>query len=304
VIGRLLASTGFRVVFGLLGLGFLVLAFLAAWDRSMEAVVPTPAAAVAALAAVLAGHAAGGMGWVVLFEGRGSTRRLVHGLFLAQFGKYIPGGIWQVVGQVGLAAGPGITPARAAATMPVHVVVQLVAAAAVGAPLAALPAVPVPVRAAAAAALLLLPLLHRRWMAEAALRIRRWRGRAPEGGEGGEGGEGPVEPPSQRAILLGFAWSALGIALAGLGFALLLRSLGGVDPLVSGTAIFGLAWLAGFLALPFPSGIGVREAVMLAALGSGAAVIVAASIAHRLTLIAAEAVLAAVTWRPNRSNEA
>lgn len=289
MMGRLLASPLFRVAFGLLGLGFLAVAFLAAWDRSMADVVPPWPALLLALSAVTAGHLASALGWVALFDRSGSTRRLVHGLFVAQFGKYIPGGVWQVIGQVGLAVGPGVSAARAATAFPVHVVVQVVAAAAVAAPLAVFASdAPALVRLAALAGVALLPLLHRRWMAGVAARIRRWRGL--------DGVAAPV--PSQTAVLRAFAWSAVGIAAAGLGFALLLQALGGSDSLAVGTTAFGLAWLVGFLALPFPSGIGVREAVMLAALGSGAGLVVAASLAHRLVLISAEALLALLTWRP------
>jgi uncharacterized membrane protein YbhN (UPF0104 family) len=56
---------------------------------------------------------------------------------------------------------------------------------------------------------------------------------------------------------------------------------------------FAVAWTTGFLAVPFPSGIGIREGVLIAATGSpsGAASVIAASIVHRLVTMVGEIVM-------------
>jgi hypothetical protein len=97
--------------------------------------------------------------------------------------------------------------------------------------------------------------------------------------------------PPQRAILVSSAWSVATLLASGGAFALL------VSDASNGTLVailgYALAWAVGFLALPFPSGLGVREAVLVAVVGPTAPVI-AASIVHRLVTIAAEGVL--VVW--------
>jgi uncharacterized membrane protein YbhN (UPF0104 family) len=51
---------------------------------------------------------------------------------------------------------------------------------------------------------------------------------------------------------------------------------------------FALSWTLGFLVLPLPSGIGVREAVLIAALPVGAGPLLAASLAQRLLAMGAD----------------
>ena len=53
------------------------------------------------------------------------------------------------------------------------------------------------------------------------------------------------------------------------------------------------AWTAGYLVVPLPGGLGVREAVIVAALPEvSAGPLLAVSVAHRLLGLTAEAVLA------------
>jgi uncharacterized membrane protein YbhN (UPF0104 family) len=57
---------------------------------------------------------------------------------------------------------------------------------------------------------------------------------------------------------------------------------------------FTLGWLAGFLALPIPAGIGVREAALVGLSSAGAEPVLTASIVVRLVTAAAEVGLAGV----------
>jgi hypothetical protein len=60
---------------------------------------------------------------------------------------------------------------------------------------------------------------------------------------------------------------------------------------------FALAWIAGFLAIPFPGGLGVREAVvvLLIAGSAVAGVVLAAALLQRATQVVAEVGLAIVS---------
>lgn len=101
--------------------------------------------------------------------------------------------------------------------------------------------------------------------------------------------------PSPSRLRTAWMWSLLPFLLSGSALAMLV-------PGMSVTAIpvlvgaFGIAWVVGFVALPFPSGAGVRELVLVLLLDwvpPGA--VVAASLMHRVSTFLAEAVLLGVT---------
>jgi len=278
-----------RVLFGLAGAAFLVVAFLQTWDRSGGAVLPSWPRFAGAVLIATAGHAVAFVAWSALLGGARS-RRLVTGFYVAQLGKYVPGAIWQAVGQVGYTVRAGVPAGTAAAAFAVAAVTQPAAAGTVGATLAVTGSgLPPPVRVAALGALGLCALLNRRWMTRALALVGRLRP-----------GMTATVPP-QADILRSWRWTILTAAASGLAFAVLL---GGLDPrtsLPAATAAFCLAWTVGYLALPFPAGIGVREAVLIATLGGTVAVpqLIAASVAVRLVLMVAEVTLiAAGRWLP------
>jgi len=73
---------------------------------------------------------------------------------------------------------------------------------------------------------------------------------------------------------------------------LLLGDMTDTRPFVTGAAL-SRGWAAGFLVFFIPSGLVVREAVILAAVPSlGAAPLLAASVAHRMAGLIAEATMA------------
>ena len=60
------------------------------------------------------------------------------------------------------------------------------------------------------------------------------------------------------------------------------------------TSAFAVAWVIGFLVLPVPSGLGIREAILYTVLpGVPAGAVLASSLAHRLTTFIAEIILTA-----------
>jgi SAM-dependent methyltransferase len=98
--------------------------------------------------------------------------------------------------------------------------------------------------------------------------------------------------PTQQAILRSYAWAVVATAAAAVSFTIIARP-HHAGIVVASIAAFATAWWIGFVAIPFPSGIGIREAVLLAALRAplGSGVVLGAAIGQRLVSIVAEATL-------------
>jgi hypothetical protein len=278
-----------RWVFGIAGIAFLVIAFRETWRRSQGLPIPKAWAFLLATILTLVGLFCLAHAWMRLFGGQDAGRSLATGFFLSQLGRYIPGAVWQALAQVGLATQSGIPLLHASTAFGAHALVQLAAGGIVGATLAvAGGGVPVAARLLAPLALLPLLLLRRRWLVRAlqiAGRLLR-RTFADD-----------LVPP-QRAIVSSFCWTLCAVVANSVAFSVLLISLPGGAPIMTSTSAFALAWLIGFLAVPFPSGIGVREAVLLLTIGFEVprSHVIAASVGQRLVLIAAD-VLAIVSSR-------
>ncbi|HEV8419745.1 MAG TPA: hypothetical protein VGR13_00165, partial [Actinomycetota bacterium] len=148
--------------------------------------------------------------------------------------------------------------------------------------------VPMAARFLAPLALLPLLLLRRRWL----VRALQFAGRLLRRTFADD-----LVPP-QRAIISSFCWTLCAVVANSVAFSILLTSLPGGAPILTSTSAFALAWLIGFLDVPFPSGIGVREAVLLLTIGFEVprSHVIAASVGQRLVLIAAD-VLAIVSSR-------
>lgn len=274
-----------RVVLAAAGLAFLVVTLADTWSQSSE-LLRSPVRLVTAFAIVVVALMLWARAWSALLAHEADTRALRHGFYLSQLGKYVPGGIWQAAGLVTLGRDAGADLARASTAFFVLAATQVAGAATVGG-LAALftPDLPTPFRVAAIASLLLALLVHRGWMVMALRLARRVVKRLDVNGV-----------PSQRAILESYAFAAVATAVASAAFALITR------PHDAGVALaalsaFATAWWIGFVAIPFPSGIGIREAVLLAALRTPltTAVVLGAAIGQRLVSIAAEATLIGAT---------
>jgi glycosyltransferase 2 family protein len=274
---------GLRILFGIAGPAFLAVAFRETWDRSRQHVLPSPWHLAIAELLVLGALAFAASAWASLFEGHQSDRVLARGFYTAQLGKYMPGAIWQAVGQVALARHAGIPLSRASAAFPVSVATQTAAGGTVAAVLIFVGSVPLGVRLGSVLGLLLVLPLRRKWM----VGLVRFAGRLirrpwPED-----------LIPSQRGIVRSYGEAVGSMLMGGLAFALLASSLHASSSFAAAVPAFALAWTAGFLAIPFPSGIGVREAVLIATLGPGAGVapVIAASLAQRVVTMVGEVVM-------------
>ncbi|HLU97904.1 MAG TPA: lysylphosphatidylglycerol synthase domain-containing protein [Thermobifida alba] len=291
MVSRLRVRRWVRVVVVLLVLGCAGLALRARWAEAGAALAALPPWTVAgALAAAMAGLGAQLLAWRALLADLGSPLPLpvaARVMFVGQLGKYLPGSVWAFVAQVELARDREVPRRRGAAATVLAVAVTLVVNLLVAAVL-------LPLAAAEAAQRwwwvlgcvpFLLAVLHPRvvtWLLHRALRLAgRLRADAdPEldrlGGRG-------------MAAAVGWSlasWGPLGVHVwlltAGVG--------GGWDSWAAATGGYALAWTLGVVAVFAPAGLGVREAVLVAALAPvldpGSALVVAAL--SRLVMTAAD----------------
>jgi hypothetical protein len=289
----LAANRWVRLAFLALSLGFMALVMRAYWR---EAIGFRPAFRPGWLALSLAGLLPAlafeaGL-WRTLLASLGHRlpiRRSAGMWFVSGLARYIPGNVWQFLGMMELGATSGVPRGATLTSVALHQVFCNLAGLLVGAPLLAdafglSPGGRVAVGAALVvgmAAVLSPPVLVR----ANALFTRVAR---PEGGS--------VELSAGRVclILAGYCayWLTVGLSFSALG-----RSLGiaAGEPLAWASA-FCASYVAGYLSLLTPSGLGVREGVLALLLagvaGPGPAAVVA--LVARLWLSVAEVVVAAV----------
>jgi uncharacterized membrane protein YbhN (UPF0104 family) len=189
-----------------------------------------------------------------------SLRRAVAVFGISQLGKYVPGGVWNVVAAAEVGAGHSVPRSRSAASMLVAVAVSVASGAAVGA--VALPFVSagalgpwswVVWAAPAVVVVLAPPVLNR--LIGLAVRVAR---------------RGALEHPMTWGGLgRAAAWSVAGWLVAGLQLWVLCTGLGLPATALTfalATGGWALAWTAGFLFVVAPAGAGVREVVLAAVL--------------------------------------
>ena len=270
----------------------LTLAELREWQEVLAR--PRMIPLVAATLLLLAAYALSGLIWGGVVTGLGGPRLsagdAVSIFMIANMGRYVPGKVWSIAGMAALAKGKGVPVAVSATSAVIMQGVGLLAAGAIG--LGALAGGPAPLPrwglagAGVAASLMLLVLaVPSLFRAAVALWFRIVR----------------TSPPANLTSALALRW-LLQVAAAwvvmGASFWILAASLGmELSPVYAGSA-FAAAYVAGYLMLFAPAGVGVREgflvAILAPALGSGPATVLA--IAARLWMTAAEVVPAAILW--------
>ncbi|MGI5188023.1 lysylphosphatidylglycerol synthase domain-containing protein [Promicromonospora sp. CA-289599] len=189
-----------------------------------------------------------------------SLRSAVAVFGVSQLGKYVPGGVWNVVAAAEVGAGHGVPRSRSATSMLVAVAVSVASGAAVGA--VALPFVSAGalgawswvVWAAPVVVLVLAPPVLNGLIGSAV----RLTGRAA-----------PEQPMTWGGLARAAAWSVAGWLVAGLQLWVLCTGLGlplTVRTFALAAGGWALAWTAGFLFVVAPAGAGVRELVLAAVL--------------------------------------
>jgi hypothetical protein len=223
--------------------------------------------------------------WRVLLPAGTDATVADDAFFTSQLVKYSPvGGFAQAAAQAGLAIDGTTGAARATTAMAVSKLTMVVAAGCAGPVLAATnPALAPWLRlllccTPAGLALGHPAVLHR--SLELAGRVLRR----------------PLDPavlPDPGAVWRSIGWAVPAQALAGASFAVLaVVTDPGVDP-VQAAAGFVVAWAVGFLVIPVPAGLGVREAVIAVLVEGPPGTKLVAAVMLRLVVIAAEALLAA-----------
>lgn len=209
---------------------------------------------------------------------------------LAAFGATLPvrhlpmGGLGQAFGLAGAARVSGVASGTLMRAAPLFM-----ATTAGGASLVAIPVLwdadaPIWVRLVVATGVIVTSLLVWRGAIVVEFFLRRWA--APLAIE-------------RTALVKAVLWSALAALGAAVAFALLFPFAPGVVASISG---WSAAWLCGFVFVIAPAGLGPREAAMVALWPEPAAsTVVAAALTHRLSTLAAEAVLFLISWRLTRS---
>lgn len=277
-----------RIVFGFLGITYLVVAFARSWPDARDFVrVSLPAIAASLLLAFAAAGAAG-CGWASLLSDRVARARLIRDYLLAQPAKYVPGGILQQLGQVALARDAGTSWGAATAALGVQIVCAAASGLFIGAGvLLAETSAPILIRLTPVGVLLVAPLLYRPLLVAilgVAAHIPFLR-------------VDPDSVPSQRRIIRCMGWLLASTAASAAGFALLLGGITGGAPFGAAVTGYALAWVIGYLAVPVPTGVGVREGVLVLILGGSvpSALIIGAAVVHRLVTLAAELALLGVS---------
>lgn len=270
-----LRSTPVRVAFLVLAFGFAVWAVVTQREELGPALSALSWAVLgAALVASLAYVGLTMLAWRVILADLGSTLTLGESsrvFFVSQVGKYLPGGVWNVVAAAEMGTEHAIPRRRSVAVMVVSILVSIVTGMALAG--VAVLAGPAEVRESYwwvalttpfLVASLAPPVLNR--ILVLALRLTR---------------RPPLEHPlTTRSTLLASGWSVLAWMVAGAQVWMLAVASGlEATPATLALSIGGyaLAWTIGFLAVVVPAGVGVREGVLglvlAGSLGGGGVVV-------------------------------
>jgi uncharacterized membrane protein YbhN (UPF0104 family) len=265
---------------GLVGIGF---AIAESVDRAGEQVMPSTDSIVVAAVLMLVAISASARAWVALFSDLvkdPASRNVLRGTFyLSQLTKYVPaGGLVQATSQLSLARAVGVPLRRAAVAFPVSAVGAVAGGSTLASGLAFDSDQPGWVRLLAVAGLGTVALLHRGLMARVLDFAHRRYTRIP----------GSDQLPTQRDILVFYVWALVTIGAMCLAYTAMLGSLSDESPPIVFCA-FAASFVIGFLAVPIPAGVGVREAVLVLLLpGIGTGPLLAVSLALRLLAIGTE----------------
>lgn len=192
--------------------------------------------------------------------------------FPGQLGKYVPGGVWPIVGRSELAVRDGVARTAAYASVGLSLGLTYLAAVLWAVAIAAPALTELTADSRAIAVMALLPLgvavLHPAVLGRLVALAERVLGRAIE-----------VAVPSWGVTLQLLLWHVPAWVFVGLATWFTARAFDPSPPLLGVLFATAVAWVAGFVVLGVPGGIGVREAVFVSllslALPGGAASAVA-----------------------------
>ncbi|HKA85470.1 MAG TPA: lysylphosphatidylglycerol synthase transmembrane domain-containing protein [Acidimicrobiales bacterium] len=291
--------TAVGVVLALVCLGFVAATLASEWAEVRDRIAD--AAPGWLVLAVLS--AAGAMTWIAwcwedalgLVGHRPGRRRVIAWYYSGEIGKYVPGGVWPVVGRGELARRGGVPASRAYPSVALSLATLYLAGLTVAAVLVPLDLAQQAESPAALALLLLLPLglaaLHPAVLGRARRLVVRLTGR---------GGDVPL--PEWRAtvgVVLRYvpAWLFIWAATW-----FVARALVPDPPILRIGIATTLSWAAGFAAVPVPAGAGIREAVFVATAGMAGGVAATVAVASRLAFVLVDAAGLVLTARWHRAS--
>ncbi len=283
-------SRSIGVIVGLVGLAFAAYAVYLSRDELTGADLDA-AVLLAAMGIGLAGMFTVGANWLRIMRKLGATVPSLGGMrwyYVGQLGKYIPGGLWAVLGRSELASRDGVARSIAYPSVAMSLITTYAAAAATGGLFLAFGSSGAAGKAGWLVGSLAMIGITVAVLSEAVIgRINALTSRF------GTTVTLPSASPrlSSTAIALTMpAWVAIGAATSVTASAL------GFDPdTVDVVAATSYAWLAGFLVLPLPGGLGVREAVFIALWGGPASEAAAIAVLARIVFILVDLTGAAVS---------
>ena len=271
---------------------FVVSRVLSQWDEVRDEVADASVGWLV-LAVVLA---LAGMTWIaacwrraIALLGHRTGRRLTLAwYFSGEIGKYVPGGVWPVLGRGELARRGGVPRARAYPSVGLSLVALYLAALSVASVLVPLDLAEQSESPAALALLALLPLglaaLHPAVLTRVRDRVARLAGRGAD-----------IEiPPWRHTVNLVAAYVPAWLFICAATWCVA-RALVPDPPVVRIGIATTLSWTAGFVALPVPAGAGVREAVFVAAAGLPTGLGATIAVGSRLGFLLADVLGLALT---------
>lgn len=292
---RTATGAALGAVVGVTCVGFVAARLASQWPQVRDQVADASMGWLAATVAL----AGAGMTWIAvcwrlalgLSGPRPGRRRTVAWYYAGEIGKYVPGGVWPVLGRGELARRGGVPRGRAYPSVGLSLVALYMAALALVAALAPLDLATRSSSRAPLALLVLLPLgaaaLHPRvlgWGRDLLVRLT------------GRGSEVVVPPWRATAGLVAaylpawlLIWAATWCAS---------RALVPDPPLLQVGVATMLSWVAGFAAVPVPAGAGVREAVFVAAAGLEPGIAATVAVGSRLAFLVVDVagVVLTVPW--------
>ena len=268
----------------MLGLAGMAVAVIGLRNDLKGHALPSVQTMLFALVLGVASLVAAARGWIALLEAAPPDRRAVsNAMYVSQLSKYLPGGgVFQATGQITLSAAAHRPAKRVAVAFVVSAISQAAAGMLIVTGLVTLDGAPGWLRWLAPLGLFGLLGLSRPVLTAMMHLGRRITHHVPDidhlPRERAVAFAVPVERPQHRAVRPQ------------------LRGDPAPDepdtPILGAASAFALAWVIGFLVLPIPSGLGIREAVLYATLpGVPAAAVLASSLAHRLATFGAEIIL-------------
>jgi len=232
-----------------------------------------------------------GLPWRAILATLGEQRGVVETLrwyFPGQLGKYVPGGIWPVLGRSELAARSGVPRPVAYTSVALSLACTYLAATLTSLGFLVASLLSGDRTGAGAWALLLLPaglvLLHPKVLTRIVASAERVLSR-----------QFPLQVPEYRTIVRLILLHVPAWVLIGVGTWLVARAFTPDVPFAQIMFAGVLSWVVGFIVIPVPGGIGVREAAFVAAAVSLAPDAAAATaIVSRLCFIAADLIGAGI----------